>query len=160
MATRNAEAKAPGKRGRPSRFSEERCEQARKLCLLGATDKQLADFFEVSEQTLNNWKKQHPEFLESLKKGKVQADANVAAALYHRAIGYSHPAVKIFQDKGKPVVVPYTEHFPPDTAAAFIWLKNRQPERWREKPDPDDTPDVPLPVKVIVQVQDASVAES
>ena len=30
-------------------------------------------------------------------------------------------------------IVHYTEHFPPDTAAAFIWLKNRQPHRWRDK---------------------------
>jgi hypothetical protein len=24
------------------------------------------------------------------------------------------------------------EHCPPDIAAAFIWLKNRDPERWRD----------------------------
>ena len=32
----------------------------------------------------------------------------------------------------KPVVVHYTEHLPPDVGAAFIWLKNRDPDRWRD----------------------------
>jgi hypothetical protein len=32
----------------------------------------------------------------------------------------------------QPIVVHYTEHCPPDVGAAFIWLKNRDPERWRD----------------------------
>jgi hypothetical protein len=32
----------------------------------------------------------------------------------------------------QPVVVHYIEHCPPDVGAAFIWLKNRDPERWRD----------------------------
>ena len=32
----------------------------------------------------------------------------------------------------QPVVVHYVEHCPPDVGAAFIWLKNRDPERWRD----------------------------
>jgi hypothetical protein len=32
-------------RGRPTKYKEEYNEQAYKLCLLGATDKELADFF-------------------------------------------------------------------------------------------------------------------
>ncbi len=38
-----------------SKYQEDYAEQAYKLCLLGATDNTLADFFEVSEQTINNW---------------------------------------------------------------------------------------------------------
>lgn len=51
-------------------------EQARKLCRLGATDVQLADFFGVTEKTLNNWKNKYPGFLQSLKEGKEIADAS------------------------------------------------------------------------------------
>jgi hypothetical protein len=127
------------KTGRPSSFREEYSEQAFKLCLLGATDKQLADFFEVSEQTLNAWKKARPEFLESLKRGKDQADATVAQSLYRRALGYSHDAVKIFNDQGKPLVVPHTEHYPPDTTACIFWLKNRQKDKWSDKQDHEVT---------------------
>jgi hypothetical protein len=89
-------------RGRPTAYKKEYNEQAYKLCLLGATDKEMADFFGVSEVTFNAWKKNHPEFLKSLKKGKEIADANVASRLYERAMGYSHPEEKIFNDNGKP----------------------------------------------------------
>ena len=72
--------------GRKSNYKPEYANQALKLCLLGATDKEMADFFGCSEQTLNKWKKDFPDFLESLKKGKNVADANVASKLYNRAI--------------------------------------------------------------------------
>ena len=32
----------------------------------------------------------------------------------------------------QPVVVHYLEHIPADVGAAFIWLKNRDPEHWRD----------------------------
>lgn len=121
--------------GRPTDYREEFAEQARKLCLLGATDVELADFFGTSEVTLNAWKKAHPEFLKSMNAGKDIADAEVADKLYHRARGYSHPAVKIFMPAGasEPVYAEYVEHYPPDTPAASLWLRNRQPKRWRDK---------------------------
>jgi hypothetical protein len=127
--------------GRPSSYRKEYAEQSYKLCLLSATDKELADFFGVSEQTLNTWKKAHPEFLESITRGKEIADANVAERLYQRAMGYSHPAVKIFMPAGalEPVYAPYTEHYPPDTPAASLWLRNRQSGKWREKQEHDHT---------------------
>ena len=123
--------------GRPTSYKPEYCEQAYKLCLLGADDKRIADFFDIAESTLNNWKIEYPEFMESLKNGKEGADAAIAASLYHRAKGYSHPAVKIFNDQGSPLEVPYTEHYPPDTTAAIFWLKNRQPKQWRDKQEVD-----------------------
>lgn len=121
------------KEGRPSKYKPEYSAQAYKLCLLGATDKDLAKFFEVEESTLNNWKKDHPEFLESIKEGKDQADAVVAQSLFHRATGYSHKDVDIRMYKGKIVTTPLTKHYPPDSTAAIFWLKNRQPEKWRDK---------------------------
>lgn len=126
---------------RPSAYKPEFAEQARRLCLLGATDKELGDFFGVSETTVNNWKSQHPEFLESLKAGKLSADANVAKSLYRRALGYSHDAVKIIAvsdggNQGSHVEqVPYVERYPPDTTAGIFWLKNRQPDKWRDRQD-------------------------
>lgn len=120
-------------RGVKSTYKPEYAEQARKLCLLGATDKELADFFERTESTINNWKKAHPDFLDSIKRGREIADGDVAVSLYKRAMGYSHSAVKIFNDQGAPLEVEYTEHYPPDTAACIFWLKNRQRGRWRDK---------------------------
>ena len=120
-------------RGRPSAYKEEYCKQAYKLCLLGAKDTQLADFFNVSEQTLNAWKNQYPDFLEALKDGKDRADAEVAKSLYHRARGYSHPEDKIFNNNGEELVVRTTKYYPPDTTACIFWLKNRQKEAWRDQ---------------------------
>jgi hypothetical protein len=126
--------------GRPTSYKEEYSNQAEKLCKLGATDKELAEFFDVCEDTIHEWKKVHPEFSESIKKGKTLADANVADRLYQRAMGYSHEAVKIFpngdtdeQGNKQPLIVPYVEHYPPDTVAAIFWLKNRQKDKWRDK---------------------------
>src|SRR5216684_265993 len=81
------------------------------------------------------WKISYPEFRESITRGKIEADAHVAEALYRRACGYSHPAVKIFLPPGasEPIYAPYTKHYPPDTKAALAWLSRRQPGLWRER---------------------------
>lgn len=55
-------AEAKKKRGRPNLYKDEYCEQARKLCRLGAIDTELAEFFGVTVTTLNNWKIEHPDF--------------------------------------------------------------------------------------------------
>jgi hypothetical protein len=150
---------------RPSSFKEEYCEQAYKLCLLGATDAELSDFFHIDAATLNRWKQRYPEFCESLKRGKDVADATVADSLYKRATGYSHPAVKIFADvkTGAEQVVEYTEHYPPDTVACIFWLKNRQRKHWRDKQDhehtgKDGTPlNPPAEIKITFVRPDASI---
>lgn len=121
-----------GKRGRPARYQQDFVGQAAKLCRLGATDVELADFFGVTVTTLNNWKKAHPDFLVSIKAGKVDADAEVEAKLFHRATGYSHPEVHVSNFQGLVTLTPLTKHYPPDTTAAIFWLKNRQPEKWRD----------------------------
>lgn len=118
-------------RGRPSSYRPEFAVQAEKLCKLGATDPELADFFEVSVTTVRNWMRVHPDFLAALK-GKDEADDRVERSLYQKAIGYEHDAVKIFQVNGEPLIVPYRERVAPDTTAAIFWLKNRRPEQWRD----------------------------
>ena len=119
--------------GRISEYKDTFPRMAEKLCKLGAIDKDLADFFEVSEQTINNWKQEYKEFYLALKKGKLIADANVAESLYKRATGYEHKEDVIFNDKGTPLVVPTIKRYPPDTTAMIFWLKNRRPGEWRDK---------------------------
>ena len=125
--------------GRPTKYQESYNRQAEKLCLLGSTDKDIAGFFEVDESTINRWKIEYPEFCESIKRGKISADANVASRLYKRAIGYEHDEDKIFNNNGEPLIVPTIKHVQPDTTAAIFWLKNRQPARWRDKQEVDVT---------------------
>lgn len=129
-------------RGRPTSYKPEFAAQAEKLCRLGATDVEIADFFGVTSRAINLWKERHPEFVQSLKAGKEAADERVERSLYHRAIGYSFDAVKIFQHQGEAVVVPYREHVPPDTTACIFWLKNRRSADWRDKTDVSVTHDL------------------
>lgn len=121
-------------------------EMARRFFLLNpnAIDKDLAVFFDVSEKTIANWKREYEDFKAAIREGKVQADTNVADALYNRAIGYSHAAIKIMSDpeSKKIVKVDYIEQYPPDTQAAKLWLTNRS-KHWKDKQtveieDPDD----------------------
>lgn len=124
---------------RPTKYQKAYAEQARKLCLLGYTDAELADFFEVSEATINNWKLEHSEFLESIKKGKAIADGDVTDRLYQRAMGFVAPDVDIRVIDNKIVETQLDKYYPPDTAAAIFWLKNRQKDKWRDKHDHEVT---------------------
>jgi len=119
--------------GRPSKYDKAYNEQVIKLCKLGATDKELANFFNVSESTLNLWKLKHKAFSESLNKGKLEADAIIADSLFNRAKGYEHMEDKIFNNNGEEMVVPTMKHYPPDTTACIFWLKNRQKDHWRDQ---------------------------
>ena len=133
--------------GRPSKYKEEYAEQAYKLCLLGATDKELADFFHIKESTLNLWKKAQPEFMESLNKGKDNADAVVASKLFHRAIGYEHEDTQFASFQGEITdQQTYIKHYAPDTTACIFWLKNRQSDKWRDKTDVGITADVTIKI--------------
>lgn len=123
---------------------------------MGATDRDIADFFEVSESTLNNWKLKHPALLESLKRSKDEADALVEQSLFRKATGYTHASEKVFQFQGEIVRADTVEHYAPDTTAMIFWLKNRQPDRWRDRRDgADGDGDEAQPVKVEVSVVDA-----
>ena len=127
--------------GRPSRRAALDLAQVEKLARRGWTDEEMAEFFGVSDRTWYRWKADDEQFCQALKEWKDEADARVERALYERALGYSHPAVKIFMPAGasKPVKVPYTERYAPDTTAGIFWLKNRKPEEWRDKVDHEHT---------------------
>lgn len=144
--------------GRPTLYKEEYNQIAYVLCLRGATDAELADTFGVEETTINNWKLEHVEFFESIKRGKSYADAVIANSLYERAKGCKikkQTAIKLATKTpvknaaGEPTrimkhterveVVDLEEEIPPDTTAMIFWLKNRQPKEWRDKQEIDHT---------------------
>jgi DNA-binding XRE family transcriptional regulator len=133
-----------------SKYKHEYNEQAYRLCLLGATDEEMAEFFHVTEQTVNNWKTDYPSFFASIKEGKITADAGMAESLYKRGRGYQYTEVRTKQElvnndeddsgiaDGEMKIVEVTttvKEMAPDTGAAFIWLKNRRPGNWRDKHD-------------------------
>jgi hypothetical protein len=73
---------AAKKGGRPSKYQPEFADQAAKLCMLGATDAALADFFKVSERTIERWRISEPEFCRALKRSKEMADSLVERSLF------------------------------------------------------------------------------
>jgi len=131
-----AAAKNPG--GRPTKFKPEYVAQVRKLCATGATDVEIADFFDVSRATISTWKLQYPDFFAALHDGKDLADAKVVRSLYRNATGYEFTdkqviKVKIGPSQEEVKIIDVVKTVPGETTAAFIWLRNRQPEEWREK---------------------------
>lgn len=147
--------------GQPTKYKKEYCEQATKLCMLGATDVELADFFEVTEKTLNNWKNTHPEFLQSLKDGKEGADAAVTKSLYQRATGYTAPDLDIRVIDGQLIMTTIEKHYPPDTTACIFWLKNRRKQDWRDIPkESEDEKKQLLPLQIEGEGKHIPVAES
>lgn len=120
------------------------------------TNSQIAFFLDISIQTLHNWKERHPSFAEAIQKAKDRVDDEMENAFYQRGLGYTHQSEKIFLPARSrtPVRVPFLEHYPPDTAAAISWLKNRRPETWRDHPE-GGSDDSPPPVKVVIEMKDA-----
>lgn len=132
--------------GRPTSFRIEYIAQAEFLCRLGATDVELAEFFDVNQRTINRWKVTHPEFAEAIRHGKDPADDRVEHSLYHKALGTEVEelqAIKLkrtdYDEKGRKTreeeyveVVPVKRVIPADTTACIFWLKNRRQKQWRD----------------------------
>lgn len=124
--------------GRPSKFSDKLVLRVLELAKAGKTDAQIAKALGISLSTLKLWRATHDDFSAALKDAKDFADEIVEASLFSRANGFRHPAIKFFCHEGTVITERYTEIYPPDTVACIFWLKNRQPQRWREQRDDGD----------------------
>ena len=132
--------------------------QPEKLLLLeawardGLFDDQIAKNMGVSEATLYNYKRKHPEIANAFKKGKEVVDIEVENALFKKALGYNAVVMKAFKlkdiiyENGKKVSeterIEYAEeevHIPADTTAQIFWLKNRKRKAWRDKVEYEDS---------------------
>ena len=117
--------------GRPTKYRPDyHPEHVRKLALLGMTDAKMAKFLEISEATFHNWKLEHPRFLEALKEGREGADVKVTESMYQRAQGYD-----VYEDRVTPTgeVVSVKVHIPANPTMQIFWMKNRHPDKWRDK---------------------------
>lgn len=82
----------------------------------GLTDEQIAHNMGISRETLNQWKKQFSDISGTLKKGKEVVDYMVENALLKSAIGGN-------------------------VTAQIFWLKNRKPDKWRDRRNADELED-------------------
>lgn len=126
------------KLGRPSKFNQRLSELVCQLYEEGMTDQQVSDILHIGKTTLYYWRKANPDFLKSTRESKEIADQIVEASLFQRAIGYTHDEVKHASYEGRFTdEVTVKKHYPPDTKAIEFWLKNRKPDKWRDKQEID-----------------------
>ena len=129
--------------GRPTKFKSEYVEQGYKLAREGLTDQKIADFFGIAKSNFNVWKEKHPEFQDSLKKGKDEYDSeDVESSLLKRALGYDYvETTREISPRANPetgkaelrITKTVTKQVAPEVTAQIFWLKNRQPDRWRDR---------------------------
>ena len=120
--------------GRPSKFKQEYCDRAFDFALVGMTDDEIAGALKIDRATLYRWKNSYPELCDAIKRGRDRYDTEVVeTALRQRAAGYEYTEEVMTRD-GPSVL---TKRFHGSDTAAIFWLKNRQPERWRDRVEHD-----------------------
>lgn len=111
-------------------------DKVKEMHAAGATLFELAHTFQVSQNTLLTWRDKDAAFADALAPMEEAMIQRVERSLFHKAVGYTFRSEKISVDKDGVVTrVPYIEHVPPDNGAMMFYLKNRRPDRWRDKFD-------------------------
>lgn len=112
----------------------------------GLTDEQIAKKVGVAYSTFRDYKNKYSALSAALKKGKEIIDYEVENALLKRALGFKYNEITqeltdIKTDSGtittmQPTKI-VTKQVAPDVGAIAIWLKNRKPDKWRDRPKDD-----------------------
>jgi hypothetical protein len=117
----------------------------------GLTDEQIAQNMGVAYSTFRTWRDKYSALSAVLKKNKDVADRQVENSLFERALGGTHEVRKTFKvkekyyddhgklcEKEKLVQATDEVYIPGDTTAQIFWLKNRKPDKWRDKQEYED----------------------
>lgn len=135
-------AKIPKKRGRLSKRRLLNVDIAYNLAEKGNHIAEIAEIIGVSTQSIYNWMHKDEKLFDAIKRGRKIADARVEDSLYKRAMGYEYDEVKnkVIIVNGKPSNMAertiIKKEVLADVTAQIFWLKNRQPETWRDRVDP------------------------
>jgi len=128
------------KNGRPTKYSKNFLPLATALGELGLIDSEVALRMGIRESTLNNWKKKYPEFKKALNNGKAIVDREVENELLkatkERVVEDSELIVRTDKN-GKPIkgdskIKKIKKTVFASVPACIFWLKNRQPDKWRD----------------------------
>jgi len=135
------------KAGRPAAYDPERHPiMAEALAAQGYIDVEIAETIGIKEATFYRWKNKYEDFREALKVQKKKVDLDVKNALLKKALG-GYDITKVRREviyvqvkegnalREMPGVkeIKETRTAAPDTTACIFWLKNRQPDDWREQ---------------------------
>ena len=110
----------------------------------GATDVEIARALGIGLTSFYAYARRHAPFAEALKRGKRPVDVQVENTLLKRALGFTYDEVTSERQQighaedGSPVMgmvvtKRVVKHVVPDVTAQIFWLKNRRPDRWRDK---------------------------
>ena len=108
-----------------------RLEEVKDWCRNGATDKEIWERLGISKDSFYEYKKNISDFSDSLKESKAICDAEVESALHKAALGGNITAI-------------------------IFWLKNRRPDKWREKPVDGQSGDKENGGGVTINIKDCS----
>jgi len=165
-----AKKKAPTKRGvgKPTKYRAEWPDKAREMAKQGLVDKDIAYNFGIHATTMVRLKREHPELEQAINEGRRVANQKVESALFKRAVGFQAEEVttkiiKLQDDDGNEVqreveVTKKTKQVAPDTGACMCWLKNRDPQNWRDRHDVNLSTETPLQVEDVTNIEDAQRA--
>lgn len=104
------------------------------------TKTELAEKINVNPKTLSIWEKKYPEIENAIRRGRDITDIYVENAILKKALGFETTEVKkVVKADGAEEVTTVYKSVPPDVTAASVWLKNRCPERWRDKPQEENS---------------------
>ena len=107
----------------------------------GLTDEQIAYNMGINKATLYRWKEKYCDICDALKRGKEVVDRQVENALLKRALGYEYTETTreyIPELDEMKTTKKVTKQVAPDTTAQIFWLKNRKPDKWRDKQEYED----------------------
>ena len=138
--------KHPG--GRPTEYNAKyHVPWAQSLAREGKTHDEIAEILGINRATFYRWKEKHQEFCDAINEGREATDAIVEDSLYKRAIGGKVKETRKIMTKDEKdgverkhsEIIEVEREVLPDTAAAIFWLKNRQPDKWRDKREYEHT---------------------
>lgn len=131
-------------------------ERAEALAKKKLLDSGIAKSLGISLSTYYLYQEKHPEFMEAIKRGKAPVDQDVEDAFIRRALGYDVEEVTTEQEfvgglgeagdldaKNRRMVQvkirKTKKHIAPDVVAGIFFLKNRRPDKWRDKREAEIT---------------------
>lgn len=138
------------KKGRPSQYDPQThpYQAYTMIAQMGSTLPEISAVFSISETTIQNWMRTYPEFAQAVKAGRdLFTSARIEQSLIKRALGYTYDEVTVKQtsykkfdkETGDTIIIPVeertvtTKSVAPDVAAIIFYLKNRKPDRWKDK---------------------------
>jgi len=101
----------------------------------GFSNAQMAEAFGIDEHTFYRWLEVHPTFRRSVENGRDEVDVRITKSMARKAMGQVVTKERFVYDKHGDLEQKVVERveLPISETAGIFWLKNRQPDRWRDK---------------------------